>query len=162
MKDRPISDISIKEICALADVSRSTFYAHYHDPYDLLHRIEDDAMAYYEKISAKYDYKLSDHDLQQLIIEKLQFVYDNANFIQVLFSEHGDIEFQKKCFDFSPRKNIRKRFSKRVDDQKTYEFRLVFTQNGNIAIIQHWMKTGMKKPIDELAKLIIELNVSIL
>jgi AcrR family transcriptional regulator len=33
MKTKAISDISIKEICAAADISRSTFYAHYKDQY---------------------------------------------------------------------------------------------------------------------------------
>ncbi|MDR2632126.1 MAG: TetR family transcriptional regulator [Treponema sp.] len=30
------ADITIKEICDLADVSRPTFYTHYRDQYDLL------------------------------------------------------------------------------------------------------------------------------
>ena len=31
MKEKPISKITIKEICDLADMSRSTFYLHYQD-----------------------------------------------------------------------------------------------------------------------------------
>ena len=31
MKEKPISKISIKEICDLSEMSRSTFYLHYQD-----------------------------------------------------------------------------------------------------------------------------------
>ena len=30
-----ISAITVKELCELADINRSTFYAHFRDPYDL-------------------------------------------------------------------------------------------------------------------------------
>jgi AcrR family transcriptional regulator len=160
MKDRSIADISIKEICALADISRSTFYAHYRDPYDLLYQIGEDIIANYEKIALKY--KLNGHDLRQTMVEMLQYVRDNANFVKILFDEHGDIEFQKKFISISNQKTMRRYLSEKKKDQKTDEYRLVFVQAGNIAIIRHWLKTGMKKPIDELAKLIIELNAPIL
>lgn len=34
MKKKSIMDITIKEICALAGLSRSTFYTYYKDQYD--------------------------------------------------------------------------------------------------------------------------------
>lgn len=40
MQDRHISQITVKALCDLADVNRSTFYAHYTDPYDLLGQVE--------------------------------------------------------------------------------------------------------------------------
>jgi AcrR family transcriptional regulator len=36
MKSKPILSVSIKDICGLADISRSTFYSHYKDQYELL------------------------------------------------------------------------------------------------------------------------------
>ena len=36
MKEKPISKITIKELCEKADINRTTFYAHYTDQYDLL------------------------------------------------------------------------------------------------------------------------------
>ena len=33
LKEKPITKITIKEICALADINRATFYAHYTDTY---------------------------------------------------------------------------------------------------------------------------------
>ena len=39
---KDISQITIKEICELADINRATFYAHYTDQYDLMRNIENE------------------------------------------------------------------------------------------------------------------------
>lgn len=38
LKDKPISSVTVKEICELADINRSTFYTHYNDQFDLLEK----------------------------------------------------------------------------------------------------------------------------
>jgi AcrR family transcriptional regulator len=162
MKDRSIADISIKEICALADVSRSTFYAHYRNPYDLLHQIEDGIEAHYEKIKAKYDYTLDNHDMQKMIEEMLRYIHDNANSLRILLGDHGNIEFQRKIFDFSGQNNTPKHVSKKSINRETYEYHFIFAKIGSVAIIYHWLKNDIKKPISEMAKLIVDLNTLIL
>lgn len=36
MKQKNIKDITVKELCELADINRGTFYLHYKDIYDML------------------------------------------------------------------------------------------------------------------------------
>ena len=36
LKQKPLQNISIKELCEKAEINRGTFYAHYTDVYDLL------------------------------------------------------------------------------------------------------------------------------
>ena len=38
---KPLEKISVKELCALAQINKSTFYAHYEDIYALSDRLED-------------------------------------------------------------------------------------------------------------------------
>src|SRR5699024_12575379 len=42
LKEKQMSKITVKEICALADVNRSTLYAHYTNHFDLLIQIENE------------------------------------------------------------------------------------------------------------------------
>ncbi|MFA6846158.1 MAG: TetR family transcriptional regulator, partial [Sphaerochaetaceae bacterium] len=44
MKERPITKISVKELCEKADVNRTTFYAHYTAINELLQQIESELM----------------------------------------------------------------------------------------------------------------------
>ena len=45
METKPFEKIKVTDVCAAADVNRSTFYAYYTDTLALLGEIEDDAIA---------------------------------------------------------------------------------------------------------------------
>ena len=42
LETHDIQDISIKELTELVDINRGTFYLHYDDIYDMLHKVEDE------------------------------------------------------------------------------------------------------------------------
>ena len=42
LETHDIQDISVKELTELVDINRGTFYLHYDDIYDMLHKIEDE------------------------------------------------------------------------------------------------------------------------
>ena len=44
MQDKPVSKITIKEICDMSEMSRSTFYLHYQDQFKLLEDIEKEVL----------------------------------------------------------------------------------------------------------------------
>lgn len=44
LQEKPISKITVKEICDMAEINRGTFYKHYNDPYDLLAKTEEDIL----------------------------------------------------------------------------------------------------------------------
>lgn len=49
LRQKPIQDISIRELCAAAGINRGTFYLHYKDIYDLRDQIEEEMMADFQK-----------------------------------------------------------------------------------------------------------------
>ena len=40
LRQKHIGKITVTEICKLAEINRATFYLHFHDPYDLLEKLE--------------------------------------------------------------------------------------------------------------------------
>jgi len=40
LQRKHIGKITVTEICKLAEINRATFYIHYHDPYDLMEKLE--------------------------------------------------------------------------------------------------------------------------
>jgi AcrR family transcriptional regulator len=160
MKQRPITNISIKEICALADVSRPTFYAHYQDQYALLQSIEDETFAYFENvvfvIGSK---KISKREIALFIEDVLQYIENDSNSIKVLLSENGDPAFQRKffCRFITHLQCVMKRYSEKTSDEGIIECYSIFMVHGIIALVHHWVKSNMKIPKNELAKILIEL-----
>jgi AcrR family transcriptional regulator len=159
MKTKAISDISIKEICATADISRSTFYVHYKDQYDLLKKIEEETLESVNNILNKYDLNDNKHGTLQMMVEEiLQYIADNNKSIHVLLSENGDINFQKKLFSSMYQKNIMKFVTSKIPDEETRQYYFMFIETGCVGLIYHWIKGGMNKPINELAGLMINIT----
>jgi AcrR family transcriptional regulator len=161
MKTRTISDISVKEICAAADISRSTFYAHYKDQYDLLEKTEGEILEKTNAILNKYNYKNTKSEACQMLEEILHYIICNKSSIYVLFSENGDINFQKSLFSSIYKTNIFKIFTGEMPDEKTREYYFMFVAIGSIGLIYHWIKTNINKPVDELARLILHITEKI-
>ncbi|MCL2478147.1 MAG: TetR/AcrR family transcriptional regulator [Treponema sp.] len=161
MKTKPISAINIKEICALADISRSTFYAHYTDQYDLLKKIEEETFMFMDQILNKYAIYKNDKKMTlQMVEEILQYIADNNKSIYVLFTENGDIHFQKTLFAAMYQKNYLplKSLTDKFHDESTKQYYFLFVVTGTAGLICHWISKGMDKSIHKLAKLIIGMT----
>jgi len=156
MKSKSILSVSVKDICGLADISRSTFYDHYKDQYDLLKQIEDETLAYFEDMLNKYKDKKTKKETNEMLEEMLTYIANNGSTIQVLLSENGDIGFQKKLlFHFIMHNQIIKYFSEKQDDE-TMSYYSVFLIHGAIGLIQHWLKGNMAMPVPQLAKMLMK------
>ena len=157
MKTKSILSISIKDICELADISRSTFYAHYKDQYDLLKQIENETLAYFEDMLNRYKDKHTKKETIQMLEEILTYVANNGNTIQVLLSENGDIDFQKKLFFYFIMHNqVTKYFPENQPDDETKTYYSAFLVHGAIGIIQYWLKNNTAMPVEKLARIIMK------
>jgi AcrR family transcriptional regulator len=157
MKAKSILSVSVKDICDLADISRSTFYDHYKDQYDLLKQIEDETLAYFEDMLDRYKNKRNKKDIYQMLEEMLTYIANNGSTIQVLLSEYGDIDFQKKLlYYFVMHKQVTKYFSEKQLNEETKSYYSVFVVHGAIGLIQHWLKGNMATPVPQLAKIMMK------
>jgi len=157
MKEKSILSVSVKDICDLADISRSTFYDHYKDQYDLLKQIEDETLAYFEDMLNRYKDKQTKKDTGQMVEEMLTYIANNGNTIHVLLSENGDLTFQKKLlYHFIMHNQITKYFTEKQQSEETMPYYSVFLVHGAIGLIQHWLKDNMTMPIPQLAKMLMK------
>ncbi|GAB6393082.1 MAG: TetR/AcrR family transcriptional regulator [Treponematales bacterium] len=164
MENKPITRISIKEICALADVSRPTFYAHYRDQYDLLQSIEDETHAFFMEANfIKTAKKLNKREMTAFVAGVLEYIERNSHSIQVLLSENGNPAFQRKIFrGFTEYiQHAMKNFSEKEAVSVKAAYYSVFTANGLVSLVQYWLKNKMALPTQELAAMIVELVAAI-
>ena len=75
MREKPIGEITVTELCKNADVNRGTFYTYYKDPMDLLSHIQDG-------LCREFDQVLESHRGQSnpraLFLEKFAFSWKSA------------------------------------------------------------------------------------
>jgi AcrR family transcriptional regulator len=159
MKDKPFAKITFRELCEKADINRTTFYAHYQDQYDLLKQIEEETLDSIEDMLNKYDSKRSKREVLEMVEEILEFIAGNSSSLQVLLSENGDIQFQKKLFrHFMLKEQVMKYFPKRSIKEETKEYWFVYIIHGAIGLVQHWLKDNMSVSVSELAKTLMLLS----
>jgi AcrR family transcriptional regulator len=166
MKEKPILNITIKEICDRAGLSRSTFYTYYKDQYELLRQIEDDTFIEARKVMQPHvDLARKPGKVNAAVVfqDLLQYIAGNSNSIQVLLSENGDSAFQKRFFrdgvveihQFAESAGHR-------EGKRIVEYGSVFFIGGMLALVQEWLKNGMDTPVPEMAKIIAKFTVDAL
>lgn len=89
LKEKPLHSISIKEICVLADLNRSTFYRHYATTYELYEDILAVASEDVAKIIERH--KQGREELQTLMVEILEHAEANRELFLVLLNENGNL-----------------------------------------------------------------------
>jgi AcrR family transcriptional regulator len=162
MKLKSILDISVKEICGAAGLSRSTFYAYYKDQYDLLGQMEEEILVEFDKLIRKYSpggTMLPAKELLLLIEAVLSYIAGNSNSIQVLLSENGESDFQKKFAKYftGHMRDFKIIPDSALADKRVSNYRSVFFRDGCIAMLQEWLKSGLDMSIRDMAKLFTKL-----
>ena len=158
LKEKPISSITVKELCALADINRSTFYSHYSDQYDLLTQIEEEIIQDMNETLLNYNHTQAEEALQ--MTEKIvEYVAANSDICETLFSEHGDASFKKRVMMVAHDYTVKTWMSTYpIDDPKVSEYVSLFAISGSIHILESWLKNGMDKTPKEMAEIINNLT----
>jgi AcrR family transcriptional regulator len=155
MQDQHISGITVKSICALADVNRSTFYLHYHDQYDLLHQIEQEVLTTLdERLSTQQTSGDAGPVSLKVMTEILEYARENCALAQVLLSENCDFAFQKDIMELSQIITLQ---LDPCHGERVREYVAVYGISGSIALAKKWLEDGMIETPGEIAQLILQM-----
>ncbi|NLY19021.1 MAG: TetR/AcrR family transcriptional regulator [Clostridiaceae bacterium] len=157
MKQKPISKITVKELCENADINRSTYYSHYSDPYDLLKKIENETLEWAEKMVTTLLEQTDENETIKILESILEYITDNSKHIQVLMSEQGDIDFQKQLLSMLYNRCGISPANEKNADSLTNEYYFIFVVNGSVGLIQYWLKSGLNKSAREMAEIIFNM-----
>ena len=154
LRQRPIHTISVKELCAMAGVSRGTFYAHYEDIYDLLYRIEDEMAA---DIAAALEPLMAtiDENTPVIISARIfQILKDNSDLCTVTLSEYGDKEFAERLIGMGRDKCIELYRSYFQDvPPEAVDYYYAFVSSGILGLLRRWLESGTSTSPENMARL---------
>lgn len=137
--------VTIKEICARANVNRSTFYLHYENIGDLL--IETTQLVN-EKFSSSYsekNFSIQEKSPDELyfitdewLIPYLEFIKENKHIYKAIHSNSNVFGVEKAFGDF-----FRKVFSPILSvygvPKEQHEYVMTFYRNGLASVIMKWV-----------------------
>ena len=154
LAEKPLARITIKEICEDADVNRSTYYAHFTDPYDQLKKLESDIMIdmtiYVDNIVTE---GLHDDKKQRQIIRGiLEYIQSKKYVFQVLLEKGGDFDLQHDILAFFGERIFRKDGTQVLDsgyDNEVWSFgEENFEILKNLIFIREKLRPYIKKQMD--------------
>ena len=150
MSGKPINQITIKELCDLADVNRGTFYKHYNDQYDLLRQIQNELDS---EIKSTIEKNLAGApSSSKIITEIIRCIAEQSSLCKILFSKYGDADFLKKIMYNAHDESINEWKTKSMQgDTRQYEMFYTFIANGIAAVVQNWLESDMKEEPQEIA-----------
>lgn len=153
LKTKPISAITVKEICERADINRSTFYAHYKDQFDLLAQIEEEIITDLHMYLNQYNVE-QEREVLQLTERLLEYVVSKYEMFQVLLNENADHTFERRVMDVVRSFLIQSKITSDEVDANTSEYVITYLISGSIYVIKQWVANNMDQSPKQLAQLI--------
>lgn len=161
LKQKPIQNISIRELCERAGINRGTFYAHYLDIYDLRDSLENEMFE-------KFDQALKDQlaankgsvSPVRVTAELFQCLKDHSDLCVVTLGEYGDKNFLLKLVTRARQIGMESyaKYFTDVPPQKIDYF-YAYISSGCMGLVQKWIEDGMTVPVSEMSSMTQDMIV---
>lgn len=159
MSEKDFDKISVKDITDELDINRGTFYLHFEDKYDLLEQMENEILEGLAEFLSDEIRKLDKGLILPSNIETLQhlftcvymYIKENSDFIKIILSPNGDLNFQMKLKSFIEN-SLANSISANNDIEKMpVKYLAPLASSAQVGIIQKWLRSDMKESPEELA-----------
>lgn len=157
MQTTSITKISVKRLCEEADINRSTFYAHYSDPYDLLKKLEQEVIAELKIYITEHTQITKENSAMQVMTKVLEYAAKNADLFTVLLGKNSNLEFKKDVMVLVQEATISELRENPSIDERTSEYLQCFVITSTVEIISKWLQEGMIEPAEEMADMVTKL-----
>lgn len=154
MREKKFTDITVRDITERIDLNRGTFYLHYANTYDLLHKLENDILG---DVQTMIDEHYSEADvgaLQPIFEPILNYIVENKNICSTLFVNNSGSNFFDKMYQLIYKNGvhiIHRRFPTASDEKLNYL--LSFITYGLVGLIKEWFDTDMALDKKEIIKM---------
>lgn len=154
-----VDKISVRELCERAELNRSTFYAHYNEPKDLLEELETELLDSTEEHLRKIREE-NDLGAHKYILSFLKYIKDNDKQFRTLLIDSADPNFRTRFMQQSIImfvENLNITLPKEIEQ---YVFSYIL--NGSTGIILQWIRSDYSVDENSVSQLLFSINKSAL
>ena len=153
LRSKPLSRITVTELCQKAEINRATFYKHYLDIPDLMDRMKEEL---FEKFRSIFSAMPLPYDT--FMLELLRYIRENCERIAILSSDNGDPGLMTRAFMLCSEQAYPIFHEKTLDINESLRPLLYdFLFHGTGGILTAWIRDGMKQSPEEINQLILSL-----
>ena len=152
--------ISIRELCSIAGINRTTFYNHYGSQYDVLAEITDQ---YLQDISDTIN--ITDTNDKRNVLERIALVFtyieQNLEISKLLIHNNIDESFAQRLFSLPKIEDMLAETLKEKAKDDDYRDIVSFIIFGSYKLLQDWIKSTDRRSPYEMASVILRLAGSV-
>lgn len=137
LQEKPVDRITVKELCDLAELNRSTFYLHYDSPHNLLKELEQEFVEAHGKLFHAFWQQGRDLDI---MVELFACLRENREFFCTIMGPNGDPEFAGSLVS-NAREGILDQWQLEFSTyaRKNLDFIFDFVLTGSLRLILNWL-----------------------
>jgi len=148
LQKKEIQDISVSDICKLAKLNRSTFYANYIDIYDLADKLKKDLS---QEVINIYSSEREEKNHSYNFLKLFRHIKDNQLFYNTFFKLNYDNNY--KQFEDFINYDI---FKKLYNNELELDYHITFFMSGLNSIIKKWLKNKCIESPEQINKILID------
>lgn len=161
LQEKSLHEITVKELCDVADINRGTFYLHYKDINDMTEQLENDILNQYETLLKRYAPSELAQNPYDILYHLILFTDAYKNLFKTLLRPGGDISFLVKIKALFRRTYLEVwATSKTPHNQAQIEYSYDFLAGGFVGMIESWILSDSPETPEELAALSTDIMLA--
>ncbi|MBR4344049.1 MAG: TetR/AcrR family transcriptional regulator [Lachnospiraceae bacterium] len=149
LEQKPIEKVTVHELCAEAEINRTTFYKYYGSQFDLMDDMQEDFVNELETSMREKEPPIS-------LLNILTYINNHRAFCTTLLKS-ADNGLLKKIFSVSlVKQQLEAQTASRYDGYKS-EYVKEFVIYGCYSIVRRWLTTENPETPEEITNIMIEL-----
>lgn len=152
LEDYSISHVTVVMLCAKAGINRSTFYAHYSSPHDVLREIGYEATKEIERLIQDPN----NESMKDYLLAACTYVYETKDLQKILIQNTStdDIQNMLKAIPFDTVLPETLDDKGKAISQEDRTIAAAFLTSGIFNVIRHWIITDVDKSPEEITDII--------
>ncbi|MDE6626302.1 MAG: TetR/AcrR family transcriptional regulator [Lachnospiraceae bacterium] len=155
-KDKKLNEITIKELCARADINKSTFYLHYRDIYDLANSIQEILIQDVCAIIEEYPYDETIRKAPEMWKRIADTHFKDSNDLGMLMQRPGMQplvrEFERAVIDVIMNKFVEAGMRENSEAFFQHHLYVTFIINGYVGVLREFDVSEMEAAMLEVSK----------
>ena len=154
LKEKNFEQITVKNICESAEISRSGFYLHYLDKYDLVEKNQIELIHYVNNLLQ--DIPKTHATKNTIMLDMLNYLKTDGQLLALLISKHGSTEIQeqiKNLIKENALKNTISNIKIKIDSEVEKHYFIAFFSNALFGVLQEWINNGQKETPEYIVNL---------
>ena len=152
---KSVEKISVRELCETAELNRSTFYAHYNEPKELLSEMEDELLASAQEHLNKIG-KANDINAYTYILSFLEYIKKNDKEYRLLLVDTTDTDFKNKFMRIAAGQLVESFDIELRPEEEQYIYSYIL--NGSSSVIIQWIRSGYAIDANDIVDLLFRMN----